>query len=143
MRDNQLEDLEKFETVREFIDKSEEMTNLGAQIGQILGKLHANNVIHGDLTTSNIFISKDGSLELALIDFGLGFSEGSAEDKAVDLYVLERALLSTHPGSEEIFGQILSKAYEKEMKKTVSNAKEIVNKFNEVRMRGRKRTMVG
>lgn len=32
-----------------------------------------------------------------LIDFGLSYSSTLVEDKAVDLYVLERALLSTHP----------------------------------------------
>lgn len=38
----------------------------------------------------------------ALIDFGLGFGNALPEDKAVDLYVLERAFLSTHPNSETI-----------------------------------------
>jgi tRNA A-37 threonylcarbamoyl transferase component Bud32 len=33
-------------------------------------------------------------LSLCFIDFGLGFSDTSAESKAVDLYVLERALVS-------------------------------------------------
>jgi TP53 regulating kinase-like protein len=32
-----------------------------------------------------------------LIDFGLAHQSTSVEDKAVDLYVLERALSSTHP----------------------------------------------
>lgn len=37
--------------------------------------------------------------QLVLIDFGLGVMKPSIEDKAVDLYVLERAFSSTHPGS--------------------------------------------
>ncbi len=37
--------------------------------------------------------------ELVMIDFGLSYMSGSAEDKGVDLYVLKRALLSTHPGT--------------------------------------------
>lgn len=41
--------------------------------------------------------------KLILIDFGLGYSEGTPEDIGVDVYVLERALLSTHPNSEWIF----------------------------------------
>ena len=47
-----------------------------------------------------------GKAELVLIDFGLGSAEGSAEDKGVDLYVLERALLSTHPGTEVMFQHV-------------------------------------
>ena len=35
-----------------------------------------------------------------LIDFGLSSASNLAEDKAVDLYVLERAFVSTHPNSE-------------------------------------------
>lgn len=39
-----------------------------------------------------------------LIDFGLSYVSGLVEDKAVDLYVLERAFASTHPEPEnEIF----------------------------------------
>ena len=38
------------------------------------------------------------------------------EDKAVDLYVLERAFASTHPQSEPLFAGVL-RAYEKKMGK--------------------------
>ncbi len=37
-----------------------------------------------------------------VIDFGLGASSATAESKAVDLYVLERALLSTHTDADII-----------------------------------------
>ena len=37
-----------------------------------------------------------------IIDFGLSYVSSLPEDKAVDLYVLERAFLSTHPNSEEM-----------------------------------------
>ena len=37
-----------------------------------------------------------------MIDFGLSYNSTLAEDKAVDLYVLERAFLSTHPNSETL-----------------------------------------
>jgi tRNA A-37 threonylcarbamoyl transferase component Bud32 len=40
--------------------------------------------------------------QVVLIDFGLGMTQPSVEDRAVDLYVLERAFLSTHPGSEQL-----------------------------------------
>ena len=38
------------------------------------------------------------------------------EDKAVDLYVLERAFASTHPDSEPLFASVLT-AYAKQMGK--------------------------
>lgn len=43
------------------------------------------------LFESNVFL-----LFQVLIDFGLSYTSTLPEDKAVDLYVLERALLSMH-----------------------------------------------
>lgn len=37
-----------------------------------------------------------------MIDYGLSFASKLVEDKAVDLYVLERAFLSTHTNSETL-----------------------------------------
>jgi tRNA A-37 threonylcarbamoyl transferase component Bud32 len=42
-----------------------------------------------------------------LIDFGLSYVSSLVEDKAVDLYVLERAFASTHPDSEPWFDAVL------------------------------------
>ena len=115
--------------------------------------LHKNNIIHGDLTTSNLLVQDPSTSdpELIVIDFGLGFAEGTPEDKGVDLYVLERAFLSTHPNTEPLVKIILD-AYAKEFKgETLKGAydkkkkacDEILAKYEEIRMRGRKRTMVG
>jgi TP53 regulating kinase-like protein len=110
-------------------------------IGKVLGTLHANNIIHGDLTTSNMLLVKDGSdiPTVVLIDFGLSRVESSVEDKGVDLYVLERALISTHANIDQLFPTILS-AYTKENKK---ESQDVLKKLDEVRARGRKRIMVG
>ncbi len=43
-----------------------------------------------------------------LIDFGLAYISTLVEDKAVDLYVLERAFSSTHPASESLFASVLT-----------------------------------
>jgi tRNA A-37 threonylcarbamoyl transferase component Bud32 len=42
-----------------------------------------------------------------LVDFGLAYTSSLTEDKAVDLYVLERAFASTHPNSKPLFGRVL------------------------------------
>ncbi|XP_049880205.1 EKC/KEOPS complex subunit TP53RK [Pectinophora gossypiella] len=134
-------------------DNANSLDEVAKMIGQTVRKLHENNIIHGDLTTSNMLlvpklsvnIDQDSkwlnveNLELVMIDFGLSSFDSSTEDKGVDLYVLERALISTHNDYPELFGKILDayKAFSK------SNIKEIISKFEEVRARGRKRTMVG
>lgn len=133
---------------------------LADKIGAIIGKAHTLNIIHGDLTTSNMLLigrkDADGQkqetvsksdilkmdiedLDLVLIDFGLSALDGTAEDKGVDLYVLERALLSTHPNTDNIFEAILT-SYRKHNQKGPA---DVIKKLDEVRLRGRKRTMVG
>lgn len=115
---------------------------LTSNVGKLLAKMHKENIIHGDLTTSNMLLSDPSDLNsVTLIDFGLSHHENVAEHKGVDLYVLERAFLSTHPNAETLFNDSLLAAYPQTGdKKAVA---EVMVKLEEVRMRGRKRTMVG
>ena len=119
----------------------EKLTPLAQKIGEILSNMHQKNIIHGDLTTSNMLLREhDGEeMELIMIDFGLGYVESVAEDKGVDLYVLERAFLSTHPNTETLF-QVVLDTY---VLKSGKASDEIMRKLDEIRQRGRKRTMVG
>jgi TP53 regulating kinase and related kinases len=116
------------------------LNDLTKRIGDVVGKFHANNIIHGDLTTSNILIDRknDDEYNLIMIDFGLSSYSTSHEDKGVDLYVLERALLSTHSTLPDLFEAIL-----KQYRESNPTSPETVKRFEEVRARGRKRTMIG
>ncbi|KAF9557917.1 hypothetical protein CPC08DRAFT_736584 [Agrocybe pediades] len=112
-------------------------------IGTELAKMHLADIIHGDLTTSNMMLrrtsAEDAGPELVLIDFGLSYHSTLVEDKAVDLYVLERAFASTHPDSEPMFASVLA-AYAKRMGKEWPVLRR---RLDDVRLRGRKRSMVG
>jgi TP53 regulating kinase-like protein len=142
----------KEEEIAEGVD-DEELLELMTRVGSAVGRMHAIGVIHGDLTTSNLMLrprskeelNGDGAAaprmldgEIVLIDFGLASQSQADEDRAVDLYVLERAYGSTHPKAESLFGGVL-KAYEKSFK----GAGVVLKKLEEVRMRGRKRSMLG
>ena len=63
--------------------------------------MHNHNFIHGDLTTSN-FLIEQSTGDLVLIDFGLTTVSSSSEDMGVDLYVLERAFISTHVEAKDL-----------------------------------------
>jgi TP53 regulating kinase-like protein len=76
--------------------------------------------------------------EIILIDFGLAATTIQDEDRAVDLYVLERAFAATHPGAERLFDEVL-RAYGTSYK----GGKAVLRKLEEVRLRGRKRSMLG
>jgi len=181
-------------------------------MGVIIATMHHANIIHGDLTTSNIMIrnppltSSDPSLDntlpwkpqLVLIDLGLsstcsssssstsyskmkkdggGGSVSGQEDKAVDLYVMERAFQTTHPGSEPLISHLLlayqqttdtlmlqkghceSSSSSKKNKEeegdcvmqveridkssTRTYGQSILERLNQVRLRGRKRECFG
>ena len=66
------------------------------ELGKKIAILHNNNIIHGDLTTSNMILNK----KIYFIDFGLSFFSEKVEDKAVDIHLLRQALESKH---HEIF----------------------------------------
>jgi serine/threonine protein kinase len=87
-------------------EKKAELQETLEKIGTVVAQLHDAGIIHGDLTTSNILI-RSQSNQAVVIDFGLSFVSHTSEDKAVDLYVLERAFGSTHPELEEQFPEIL------------------------------------
>ena len=118
--------------------------------------MHKGDIIHGDLTTSNMMIRPEiptkyifsmespklsaldiiqsGSIgQLYFIDFGLSQVSGKIEDKAVDIYVLKRAFISTHPGSEEVFERIVN-IYKDLMSVNNMNGKglQIIAKFRDV-----------
>lgn len=150
-----MEFFEKAQTVKDFVKTflpntcsdiescTVSINELFEKIGKIIGTMHSSNIIHGDLTTSNILIDPKtesfSDYNIVMIDFGLSHYEESAEAKGVDLYVLERALLSTHSDLPQLFDLVLEN-----YKSTNSKGQAtVIAKFQEVRARGRKRTMIG
>jgi TP53 regulating kinase-like protein len=117
----------------------EDLDLLAQKLGALLGKMHSIDVIHGDLTTSNMLLRAEE--DIVVIDFGLSYISSLVEDKGVDLYVLERALLSSHPNTEQFFETVLQ-SYVMATESS-EKAKEVLTKLDEVRLRGRKRLMVG
>ncbi|KAI9643818.1 serine/threonine-protein kinase bud32 [Ciborinia camelliae] len=130
---------------------SERAVELMMRIGRAVGRMHGVGVVHGDLTTSNLMLrptklegeeemenEKELEGEIVIIDFGLATQSTADEDRAVDLYVLERAFGSTHPRAEGLFKEVLN-AYGTSYK----GAQVVLKKLEEVRMRGRKRSMLG
>ena len=108
------------------------MKGLIEKLGLYIAVLHNKNIVHGDLTTSNIIYSKRKN-RLYIIDYGLSFKSRRAEDKAMDLRVLERSVLSTHPTLSNEFMNIFLKDYFR----GVSESGLIKERLNNIRRRGR------
>ncbi len=159
-------------TKEEIAEQEREIKKLLRRIGRAVGAMHSNGgVVHGDLTSSNIMIRpfpsamqngatngvnrggdqqqddmqnrpSDLSGEIVLIDFGLATQSVQDEDRAVDLYVLERAFGSTHPKQEGWFdAEVLQNP--EGYRGSFRGSNVVLKRLDEVRLRGRKRSMVG
>ena len=101
------------------------------KIGEDISKLHDSNIIHGDLTTSNMIL-KDK--KIFFIDFGLGFFNGKYEDKAVDIHLFKQALEAKHFKNWKILYKEFEKGYSKS-----NNSKTVFERLKAVEKRGRYR----
>ena len=82
----------------------------GTALGTMLATLHAADITHGDLTTSNVMVENNTDA-LVLIDFGLANNTKRVEEKAVDLHVLRETLEGSHPLLAEQFWTAFSASY--------------------------------
>lgn len=119
-------------TLKEKIESSSDASSLFYSLGVLVSRLHAAHIIHGDLTTSNFMFSD----AIYAIDFGLSYVSAKEEDKAVDLYVFERAVNCAHDCR---YLADFHRGYRAE------GSEEVEKKLEVVRLRGRKReeTMFG
>ena len=99
------------------------------KIGEIAGKLHANDIVHGDLTTSNMLLDGD---RIVVIDFSLGSKSSELEDKGVDMHLLEEAFHSAHYRRSELY-----EAVKDSYVKTYPSGAEVLKKVKEIEKRGR------
>lgn len=135
---------------------------ISKKIGESLRKLHESNIIHGDLTTSNMILVEQGkkntkkplskknsslivnnisaskassnNFQLYIIDFGLGFISHKYEDKATDLYLLKEALEAKHFKNHNVLFREIIKEYKK-----LKTSKTILERLKAVEKRRRYR----
>ena len=110
---------------REVIDE-----DISKRIGEFVGILHKNGIIHGDLTTSNIIVSRDNAIYF--IDFGLSFIESSTEARGVDVHVFFQSICGTHESYEG-----LKESFIEGYKRTFSGASQVLRRVKEIEQRGR------
>jgi Kae1-associated kinase Bud32 len=119
------------------------------QIGKNIALLHDNDIIHGDLTTSNMILVENTENPLIknktqtktkqdeirinetnprviFIDFGLSFHSKRFEDKAVDLHLIKQALEAKHFSIHREAEQIILENYNsKDKTKTLEQLKKV------------------
>ena len=118
--------------VKEFLNTAtdNDIKKVCFSIGELVGKLHQNNIIHGDLTTSNMILSGE---QIYLIDFSLGDMSGRVEDKGVDLKLFLETLNSTHYTIADKCWDNFLEGYKKEY----LNSNQVIVKVKEIKKRVR------
>lgn len=121
--------------VKQVLDNLTELdrVKLCKQIGGMIGRLHKQGIVHGDLTTSNMILTPSG--KIYFIDFGLGGHAESLEARGVDLHLMKRALQSTHYKIAKKCFEAVMRGYSEEMSK--KEAADVVKRIQEIERRGR------
>ena len=110
---------------------------LSKEIGKLVGIMHKNGIMHGDLTTSNFILYKN---KIYVIDFGLSQKTIKPEDHAVDLRLIKEILNSAHAKIMESSWKNFLSGY-KSVIGTVNYAK-IIHLVSVIESRGRYATVV-
>ncbi len=111
----------------------DERRDLNRHIGRLIGQLHHDGIIHGDLTTSNMILTPSG--KVVFVDFGLGEKTVELELKGVDLHLMKRAYQSTHfRFAKDCFRAVLE-GYA--LVVGSDEAKRVLDKIREIEQRGR------
>ena len=117
--------------IKDIINK-DNCANLGISIGDNISKIHNADIIHGDITTSNIILNNEN--KIVFIDLGLGKYSNLLEDKASDLLLLKNSL-------KTIDYKIASLTFDSVIESYIGNSNlsknEIINKLEEIESRGR------
>jgi len=111
----------------------DERQNLCRKMGELIGKLHKNGIVHGDLTTSNMIQTSEG--KIFFVDFGLSEKTKELEARGVDLHLMKRALQSTHfQFAEKCFNAVIE-GYASVL--GAEEVKNVLDKIREIERRGR------
>lgn len=126
---------EKLKDALESLDNSKK-EEIFKKIGRFIAILHMNGHIHGDITTSNILLTKNQ--KLFFIDFGLHEYSDSIEDKSVDIHLLKRILISTHGKDFNMcFNAFLIGYHQEYSKEATEESRQIIKNIDVIETRGR------
>lgn len=119
------------ESVKLALDKHPEIADkICTSIGETVARLHRNGISHGDLTTSNMILTKNYGL--CLIDFSLSTEKADLESMGVDIHLIERSLASAHSDITNAFAFVIS-AY----KDNMPEAEKVLKRVEDIKSRAR------
>ena len=115
--------------LKNILSGSKDREKICKDIGKQLARLHQADIVHGDLTTSNLILHNK---RIFFIDFGLAERSARIEDKAVDLHLFKQALQSKHSKIAEDCFKHFKKGY-----MDYKNSKKVFERLTKIEKRGR------
>ncbi|MEM5832026.1 MAG: KEOPS complex kinase/ATPase Bud32 [Candidatus Aenigmatarchaeota archaeon] len=100
------------------------------EIGKIVSILHSNNIVHNDLTLSNLLLYDN---KIYLIDFGLSYNTNKIEKKAEDILTLYYSAKFIIGEKFEEFFKMFVDAYTK----NYSEGGKVIERMKKILSRGR------
>ena len=79
-------------------------STIGTELGRIIGKMHAGNMCHGDLTMNNILIKGNS---IFLIDPSMGSVTDRIQDFAYDIRLLNESAVATIPDGNTFMHEVI------------------------------------
>ncbi len=118
------------------------LASIFTQVGAGVARMHGLDIIHGDLTTSNIIYENApdrGDVAFRFIDFGLARHTASVEDKSVDVHLFKRVITSTHAVDFERMFPPFMAGYEAHLEQQGRSGdfKKIERRLEQIETRGR------
>ncbi len=113
------------------------LTLICKKIGQVVGTMHKNGIMHGDLTTSNFILSHG---KIFVIDFGLAIRTQKPIDHAVDLRLFKEILNSAHVSVMKNAWNNFLQGYRTSV--GISRFNKVTNLVSVIESRGRYATVV-
>ena len=113
------------------------LTLICKKIGQVVGTMHKNGIMHGDLTTTNFILSHG---KIFVIDFGLAIRTKKPEDHAVDLRLFKEILNSAHVSVMKNAWKNFLQGYRTSV--GISRFNKVTNLVSVIESRGRYATVV-
>ena len=126
-------------SVRAVLNRGERREEMCRETGRLAARLHAAGIVHGDLTTSNMILTRG---RIYFIDFSLGAKTSGTEQRGVDLHLLMEAFRSAHADFyDEGIGWVLESYRDgwREIlgEKGIEEANSVIEKVHEIEKRGR------
>jgi len=119
------------ELIKDILDK-DNSKELALKIGENIAKIHSINIVHGDITTSNMFLNHKNNL--VFIDLGLGKYSDLLEDKVSDLLVIKNSLKAI---DYEIATYVFDNILDSYVLNSNFTKNQILNKLSDIESRAR------